>query len=126
MAIGMPDSVKKYLDFFTKGVIANQVPNIAKGMLNHYLTSGKVTVKTITELVETKTNLWEMMKEEHRDLARRMIKDAGGDLNWLTIEWFVESLRGKHSSLASLLISWPNSRTWLNKQLEIFKTNLSI
>jgi hypothetical protein len=40
------------------------------------------------------------------------------EADWLTSEYFIDSIREEHPALASLFLGWPDARTWLDIQTE--------
>jgi len=119
----MPDSLKKYVDIFTKGVAIYSAPGIAKGMLLELLRKRKVSVYTLSELVNNRTDLWNLAGEYYQEMGRRLAVRVG-NLDWITPEWVVESLKDEYPSIASLFIGWKKAANWLEKQTTLIRDNL--
>jgi len=61
-----------------------------------------------------------MLPPEHYDKVRKAAMQAG-NLDWLTVEWFIDTIKVEHSALASLFLGWRKGRNWLGRQIEEVK-----
>ena len=46
------------------------------------------------------------------------------DVDWLTVDWFIDAIREEHKALASLFLGWKKGRNWLARQIKAIKTEM--
>lgn len=115
-------------DLTLKGLASTQAPGVMKGLLNELLRHQQVSVEALVEMVEENRSLWDSLPEAHRHSAQRAAPTIG-KLDWLTVEWLIETIRHDHPALASLFLSggpqgWRKGKKWLAKQIEEIRSNL--
>ena len=102
--------------------IANNIPSIAKGMINEFFTLANITPETVIPMVENKESLWQKLRPE--DITKlSKILDQIDNLDWLTEEWLLNAIVEKHNALVSLFVKWRKGQNWLKKQVEEIKSN---
>lgn len=106
-----------------KSVLGNMVPTIAGEMINALLDKYKIGVTEITKLVQENKSLWETLPESHGKVRKILLQT--GNLNWLTPEWAINSLREQHPGLCSLFLSWPEAQKWLEAQVDEIKKGIT-
>lgn len=130
--MSMFSNLKSLGSLTAKGLISANAPNIIKGVMIELLYTEalykgrrrKINVKFLVELVEANQNLWELFPEGLLDKFKNVLAQIG-DINWFTAEWIIEAIKGEHSSLASLFLSWRKAHNWLERQASEIKENLN-
>jgi len=106
-----------------QGVIASQVPTILKGMLNEFLRRNDITFEGIVAMVEKNGSLLPHLTPEMTHGMRRAA-DLVPDIDFLTVDWFIDAIREEHKALASLFLGWKKGRNWLARQIEAIKAEM--
>ncbi len=104
-------------------VMASQVPTIFKGMLNEFLRRDEITFEGIVTMVEKNESLLPHLTPEITHGMRRAA-ELVPDVEWLTVDWFIDAIRGEHKVLASLFLGWIKGRNWLARQIEAMKVEM--
>ena len=104
-------------------VMASQVPTIFKGMLNEFLRRDEITFEGIVTMVEKNESLLPHLTPEITHGMRRAA-ELVPDVEWLTVDWFIDAIRGEHKVLASLFLGWIKGRNWLARQIEAIKAEM--
>lgn len=104
-------------------VMASQVPTIFKGMLNEFLRRDEITFEGIVTMVEKNESLLPHLTPEITHGMRRAA-ELVPDVEWLTVDWFIDAIRGEHKVLASLFLGWIKGRNWLARQIEAMKAEM--
>ncbi len=104
-------------------VIASQVPTIFKGMLNELLRRDDITFEGIVAMVEKNGPLLPHLTPEMTHGMRRAA-ELVPDIDFLTVEWFIDAIREEHKALASLFLGWKKGRNWLARQIEAIKAEM--
>lgn len=110
----------EYLSLLGKGAVIKFAPSIFRGLLVEALKDKEISVKKVTGLVQVKGVFWDLILPDWKEL----LGGAGnglGSLDWLTADWFVNSIKESRPDLASLFLGWEKSRNWLHKQLGLLK-----
>lgn len=107
---------------FFAGALMNITPGMLEGVMQEYL--GSVRVNDLVGMVLTDQNIWSMIDPKQQktftDLAPRL-----GDLDWLTLEWVMQTGRKSGPALYSVLENWPEGLQWLGRQIADIKLNLT-
>ena len=116
--------LSKYGKIFSKGLVAQFAPGIAKGAVIELLFIVKMDVKTVSDWVQTNASLWEQVAPKHQRALKSLAKQIGG-VEWLTGDYVIEAIKKDHPALASLFIGWVKARNWLERQAKEIKKNLN-
>lgn len=106
-----------------KGVVATFAPAVVKGALVELFRIRKVDVKKATEWVLANKSLWDSFEPERKRQFKRLA-DKVGDVNWMSVDWAIDALRGDFPAVASLFLGWRKGRNWLARQMEEIKEEL--
>lgn len=117
------DRLTKYFDILGKGLIVETAPFIFRGMVCKAVQEDSISIGKISELVQSKANLWDTLWPNGMEVLTLYGTEVG-KLDWLCAEWFVGVLRESRPDLASLFLGWKKSNTWLEKQIENLKRNI--
>jgi hypothetical protein len=116
----MLDRLKQYGGVIGKGLLLQMAPQIAGGYINELFHQWNVDIDKITKDVQANRSLWEDVKPEQKEqlsnLATRM-----GNLDFITPEFVIESIKTDFPAVASLFLGWPEAQEWLARQLEELK-----
>lgn len=122
MAIELPD-LKKYAGLFSKGLVIEMAPEIAKGMIVEIFKVKKVSVKSADDWVQNNTSLWKTLDPDEqallKDLAQRV-----GNIDWLSADWVIDAIKSDFPAVASLFLGWKKANNWLKRQVEIIRKNV--
>jgi len=116
----MPVNLQGFGELILHGLVANNAPNMFKGMLNTWLTDFMIDSKVISDMVMQNKSLWSMLPENQYDRFQKILGQIG-DIDWLTTEWLIDAVRKEHSAIASLFLGWKKGRNWLDRQLAEIK-----
>ncbi len=114
--------IKQAGNMLGKGLLSQSAPMIAQGFVAQSIQ--KVTVKQVTDLVNKKGDLWDILNSEHRDGIKQLGARAG-KVDWLTTEWFLEAIKVDAPAVASLFLGWTKAHHWLDNQIDLLKKELS-
>lgn len=117
-------SIKKYGRMLGKGIIIEMVPGIAKGVLVEILKKYGASVKGTTQWVQDDVSLWDIIGPKYQ-FQLQNLGDKIGNLNWLTSDWIIDTLRHDLPGIASLFLGWSEAREWLDRQIEIIKGKIA-
>ncbi len=106
-----------------KGLVATQAPSLFKGTLNELLHRDDITVDKVVIMVQKNQALWDYLSPDIIHSLRRGAEYIT-DIDWLTVEWFIEAIKKEHPALASLFLSWKKALNWLARQIEVIKQEL--
>jgi len=122
MAIELPD-LKKYAGLFSKGLVIEMAPEIAKGILVEMFKAKKTSVKSASDWVQSNTSLWKTLDQDEqalfKDLAERV-----GNIDWLNADWVIEAIKNDFPAVASLFLGWTKANNWLKRQVEIIRKEI--
>lgn len=110
-------SLKRYAGIFGRGLMLEMAPGIAGGIIKNLFQRWQVDVAKLTEAVQQNRSLWAQASEEQQQqikTAARLI----GNLDFLTTELVIKSIKEDFPAVASMLQSWTNANLWLTRQLE--------
>ena len=98
-------------------------PRVVGGMLNQLCHEWKLDKAKITEYVENNTSLWNQLTPENwKEIA--VLADVLGDLDFITPELVIESIKKDFYQIASLLVNWPEASAWLERQITELKQGI--
>ncbi len=120
----MVNSLRGFGELLLHGFVANNAPNMFKGMLNTYLTDYNINSKMISELVMKNQSLWSLLPEDQYGRVQNVLAQIGS-IDWLTSDWLINAVREKHTAIASLFLSWKKGRNWLDRQVAEIKEGVS-
>jgi hypothetical protein len=116
----MLDKLKQYGGVIGRGLLLQMAPQVAGGYINQLFHQWNVDVHKITEDIQSNRSLWEDIKPEQKEqlssLAARI-----GNLDFITSELVIESIKTDFPAVASLFLGWPEAQEWLAKQLDELK-----
>jgi hypothetical protein len=103
------------------GILSNYAPRMLKGAMKQYL--GSIKFDDMVAWVSTNRNLWKELPDNYK----KTFTDYGpklGKMEWFTYEWVIESGKESAPVLASLLLGWPEGKTWLECQVIDIKKHI--
>ena len=115
--------LKKYRDVFSKGVVISLAPGILKGVLLELFRERAVTIEEVIAWVEKDENLWASVSAKNKAMMKNLATRLG-DLGWLNVNWAIGAIRETRPALASLFLGWDEGKNWLERQLEVIKSEL--
>lgn len=119
MTLDLPD-VKKYAGLFSKGLVIELAPEIAKGILVEIFKARRVSVKSASDWVQNNTSLWKTLEPDEQALFKDLVERAG-NIDWLDADWVIEAIKSDLPAVASLFLGWKKANNWLKRQVEIIK-----
>ena len=119
MAIELPD-LKKYAGLFSKGLIIEMAPEIAKGMIVEMFKARKTSVKSASNWVQSNTSLWMTLDSDEQAMLKNLAERVG-NINWLDADWVIEAIKVDFPAVASLFLGWKKANNWLKRQVEIIR-----
>ena len=119
----MLDHIKGLGGLTLKGLVVTQAPSLFKGTLNELLRRDNITVDKVVIMVQKNQPLWDQLSPDIVHTLNRATEYIT-DLSWLTVEWFIETIKKEHPALASLFLGWRKARNWLGRQIEAIKKEL--
>lgn len=112
------DKLRGYGELALKGLLANNAPALAKGMLVELIRQNNITVDKVIDSVNKDQRLWDMIDPKHYERIQNTIARVGDNMDWFTTEWLIVAIKADHTALASLFLSWRKARNWLDRQIE--------
>ena len=112
--------LKKYGGILGRGVTATFAPSILKGALAELFRIRRVDTKKVTEWVLANNSLWDSLEPERKRQFKHLASKLG-DVDFITTEWAIDSLRSDFPGVASLFLGWPKAHNWLERQLDEIK-----
>ena len=119
MKIELPD-FKQYAGLFSKGLIIEIAPELAKGILVEVFKAKKVNVKGASNWVQDNTILWNTLSPDEQAMFKDMVQRVG-TIDWLDADWVIDAIRKDLPAVASLFLGWKKANTWLKRQVEIIR-----
>ncbi len=121
------DFVKTLTKSSIRAGMANNIPAIAKGMINEFFKINNITPETIIPMVENNESLWQKLRPEDVVKLSKVLGQIG-NLDWLTEKWLLDALVEKHNAVVSLFdprarVKWRKGQNWLKRQVEEIKSN---
>lgn len=117
-------SIKKRLAPFGKGLMQEMVPGMAAGAITEMFHQWHVDVAMITQYVQNNQSLWgEMDEGKRRELA--VLAQKVGNLDFITPEFLINSIRRDFPGVASLFLNSPSAGEWLKRQIEELKEGVN-
>jgi hypothetical protein len=123
----MPDYLsllKQYGGIFGKGLVLEMAPGIASGFLNAYFHQFHIDKAKIIMNVQNNVSLWEQLDQEQRQYLASATEKID-NLDFITFDFVVDSIRKDFPLVASLLLGWPEGRQWLETQIANLKNQLT-
>ena len=120
----IPEELKKYGGYLTKGVVAEMAPHVLKGSLVEMMKLKGVTVKVASKWVETNARLWDVLEPNQRK-ALLKLGESVRNLDWLTRDWIIVALKDDLPALASLFLGWKKGSNWLERQVVHIKDEIA-
>lgn len=103
------------------GSVIHMAPMMLKGAMKEYL--WQVSIDDFVKWVKSDINLWNQIDIQHQTTFSEFGSKLG-PLDWLTVEWVMESGRPINPALYSMIESWPKAKEWLVCQVEDIKGHL--
>lgn len=118
------DRFKHYGGIIGKGLILELVPGMAAGAITEMFHKWGVSVAMITRYVQSNQSLWaEMEPENKRQLG--VLAQKVGNLDFITPEFLINSIKKDFPGVASLFLNWPEAGEWLERQIDELKTGVT-
>lgn len=118
------EKIKQHLAPFGKGILMEMVPGMAAGTINEFFHQWHVDVTMITQYVQSNRSLWGGLElEKRRQLA--ILAQKVDNLDFITPEFLINSIRKDFSGVASLFLNWPKAMEWLERQIEELKEGIN-
>jgi len=118
------DVLKQYASMFGTGLMKQMTPGVASGFINKMVSQWHLSVAIVTKYVETNRSLWYGLTPYQRrqigDLAKRV-----GNLDFITPEFFINSIKKDSPNIASLFLHWPEAAEWLASQIGDLKAGVN-
>ena len=118
------DALKGLGSLALQGLIANNAPLLAKGMIVELLKVNQINVKKLVVLVTENRSLWKELPPEYYSKIQKVMGQVQ-NLDWLTVEWVIDAIRKDLPAEASLFLGWRKGRTWLERQIEKIKKEVA-
>ncbi len=118
------ESLMKLAGPVGNAVLKSAGPYILRGALIELLKSQDMTTKTVTGWVREGTSLWDLLTPSQQSVCRDYVSKLG-NVSWFTAEWVIESLSEDFPAVASLIINWDEASEWLNKQVDIWLSEIT-
>jgi len=99
---------------FFSGMLIHSAPGLLKGAMQEFL--WKVELDQLVVMVRNDAKIWDALHEDQRKAIMR-IAPRIGSLDWLTVEWIMDSGRESAPALWSAIISWDEAQEWLERQI---------
>lgn len=114
------EQLKEWIGMFGHGLVAQYAPRVAGGAINKACHDWKLDVAKVTDYVNRGESLWkELSPEDWQQLAS--VAEVVGNLDFITPDLLIESIKKDFPKVASLLINWPEATVWLEKQIHDLK-----
>lgn len=120
----MPDMsiLKKYAGILGRGLVLELTPRMARGFINELFHHWKVNPDKITQDVFDDRS-WEMEPAQLEYL--RALEQRVGNLNFITPELVIDSIKVDFPEVARLFLEWPPAGEWLSRQVEGIKRQVN-
>lgn len=97
---------------------------MAAGAITEMFSNWGVTVAMITEYVQSDRSLWGEMESGKRSQLGVLAQKVG-NLDFITPEFLINSIRKDFPGVASLFLNSPSAREWLERQIEELKAGVN-
>jgi hypothetical protein len=121
--LDMLDKIKRYGSFLGIGLVKEMAPGIAGGFINELFHKWHVDVAMITQLVQNNQSLWDRLTPDTRNQLSDLTKRVG-NLDFITPNFLITSIKKDFPSVASLFVSWPEAADWLTRQISELKAGV--
>lgn len=113
------DTIKQYAGMFGTGLLKQMAPGVASGFINGLFHQWHVDVAKITQDVQSNRPLWDELEPDQRREISDLAKRVG--LDFITPEFFINSIKKDFPGVASLFLHWPEAAEWLASQIDDLK-----
>jgi len=120
MAIDI-DYIKNIGSMLGKGALTTVAPAVMKGALLKLFREGHMDVPKMSGWVQENRSLWDSMGQDHQQEVKQLASKLGST-DWLNADWAIKAIKGEFPGVASLFLGWPKAKRWLDRQLEVLKT----
>jgi hypothetical protein len=114
------DTLKQYGGLLSRGLMIQLAPGIAEGLINELFHQWNVDRAKAIQDIQNNRSLWATMKPEERKQLRALAKTIG-NLDFITPDLVISSIKKDFHSVASLFLNWPEAGDWLTRQIEELK-----
>ena len=114
---------EKLMRIVSSGLFLQFGDDLMAGVLAEVAT--KLETKDVLGWIKEDKNLWDEIPLYYQ-MHLTNFAPKFGKLEWFTVDWVINSIRESKPALASLLINWPESRDWLDRQIKDIKSHLGI
>ena len=121
----MPDvmsNLRKYAGILGRGLILELTPRMARGFINELFKQWNVNLDKITRDVFDDRS-WKMEPAQLEYL--RALEQRVGNLNFITPELVIDSIKVDFPEVAQLFLEWPPAGEWLSRQVEGIKRQVN-
>ena len=118
--MGGLDKLKEYGGAIGKGLLLQLAPGVAGGIINELFHQWDVDVAKVIKDVQANRSLWDDIKPEQKEQLSNLASRIG-NLDFITADLVIESIKNDFPGVASLFLGWPEAREWLTRQLEDLK-----
>lgn len=112
--------LKEWIGIFGRGLVMNSAPRVVGGAINAACHEWKLDVAKITWYVQHNESLWRGLTSEQWEEIGKM-GEVLGDLDFITPQLMIDSIKADFPKVASLLVNWPEGFAWLEKQVSDLK-----
>lgn len=117
------DFVRELAGSSMRGLIANNIPSVAKGMINELFSRYHITPELVIKMVEDKKSLWKMIPPQEYIRIQKALEQVE-TLDWFNADWLLNAIVEKHPALVSLFVTWKKGQNWLVKQIAEIKSQV--
>jgi len=117
-------ALKRYASAAGMGLMKEMAPRIAGGFINELFHQWHVDVARITKDVQDNRSLWGEMESDQRRQIGGLAKRVG-NLDFITSEFLIDSIKKDFPGVASLFLNWPEAAEWLAKQIDDLKAGVN-
>lgn len=113
------DTIKQYASMFGTGLLKQMAPGVASGFINGLFHQWHVDGAKITQDIQNNRSLWDGLEPDQRREIGDLAKKVG--LDFITPEFFINSIKKDFPGVASLFLQWPEAAEWLASQIDDLK-----
>jgi hypothetical protein len=120
----MIDKLKGYSSLLGTGLLKGMAPQVASGFINGMFHQRHVNVTVIQKYVQDGRSLWGELGVDQREEIGALLQKVE-NLDFITPEFFINSIKKDFSGVASLFLNWPEAAEWLERQISELKSGLN-
>ena len=116
MQVNVGEQALKLVNMTGKGLLLNNMPIIARGVLVELLKKGNISFRDVVRAVSANERVWDRVPPANHPMIKNVYAKVG-DIRWFTSDWVIDAIRNDFPSIASLFLSDQASRAWLDAQV---------